>query len=174
MERRYLVATLAIIATFTVFSRGFRSLQHVSLLHAQQLGAIAGEKCNSDLSAFSQWAARARERLRPGRAEEAQMLAELNIPIVAMQARVAEQAARQSLAATRCAREMAMREAERARREAMRTRARMARGSSPISFAPGLPDNFGQRMQFQTAALADRLAARGVSLQLAADKFEEV
>ncbi len=58
MERRYLIATLAIIATFTVFSRGFRSLQHVSLLHAQQLGAIAGEKCNSDLSAFSQWAAK--------------------------------------------------------------------------------------------------------------------
>ena len=175
MERRYLVATLAIIATFTVFSRGFRSLQHVSLLHAQQLGAIAGEKCNSDLSAFSQWAARARERLRPARAEEAQMLAELNIPIAAVQARVAEQAVRQSMAATRCAREMAMREAERAQRDAMRSRAKMARGSSqPISFAPSLPDDFGQRMEFQTAVLADRLAARTVSLQLAADKFEEV
>ncbi len=103
------------------------------------------------------------------------MLAELNIPIAAVQARVAEQAARQSMAATRCAREMAMREAERAQREAMRSRAKMARGSSqPISFAPSLPDDFAQRMQFQTAALADRLAARTVSVQLAADKFEEV
>ena len=32
MERRYLVAALAITATFAVFSRGFRTLEHVSLL----------------------------------------------------------------------------------------------------------------------------------------------
>jgi len=39
MERRYLVAALVIIATFTGFSRGFQSLQHISFLHAEHLGA---------------------------------------------------------------------------------------------------------------------------------------
>ena len=79
------------------------------------------------------------------------------------------------MAMARCAREMAMREAERARRDALRSRARMARSSSePISFAPNVPDDFGRRMEFQTAALADRLAARTETLQLAADKLEEV
>ena len=33
MERRYLVAALAIIATFAVFSRGLRTLERVSLLY---------------------------------------------------------------------------------------------------------------------------------------------
>jgi hypothetical protein len=41
MERRYLVAALVIIATFTGFSRGFQSLQHISFLHAEHLGAMA-------------------------------------------------------------------------------------------------------------------------------------
>jgi hypothetical protein len=35
MERRYLVAALAIIATFAVFSHGFRTLERVSLLYSQ-------------------------------------------------------------------------------------------------------------------------------------------
>jgi len=44
MERRYLVAALVIIATFTGFSRGFQSLQHISFLHAEHLGAMAKAK----------------------------------------------------------------------------------------------------------------------------------
>ncbi len=60
------------------------------------------------------------DEFQPADPEEAQVLAELNLPLAAMQAKVAEQAAKQSQAAAEVARDTAMREAERARRDAMR------------------------------------------------------
>jgi hypothetical protein len=114
MERRYLVAALAIIAPFAVFSHGFRTLEHVSLLY----GHHAGAKCNADASAASRFIGKV--RLRPGYPEEAQLLAEMNLPIAKAQAKVAEEVARQNMAAARCARATALREAQRARREAER------------------------------------------------------
>jgi hypothetical protein len=82
-------------------------------------------------------------RLRPRYAEEARMLAEMNLPIAMAQAKVAEEVARQNMAVTRCARETALREAQRARREAeraqreaMRMRERMAHNNaSPMPTA---------------------------------------
>ena len=74
MERRYLVAALAIIATFAVFSHGFRTLEHVSLLYGQQVGADLKAKCNADASAASRFMGKVRTHLRPGYPEEAQML----------------------------------------------------------------------------------------------------
>ena len=137
MERRYLVATLAIIATFAVFSRGFRTLEHVSLLYGQHAGADLRAKCNADASAASRFMGKVRTHLRPGYPEEAQMLAEMNLPIAMAQAKVAEEVARQNMAAARCARETALREAQRARREAerpqreaMRMRERMAHSNA--------------------------------------------
>jgi hypothetical protein len=120
MERRYLVATLAIIATFAVFSHGLRTLEHVSLLYGQHVGADLKAKCNADASAASRFMGKVRTHLRPGYPEEAQMLAEMNLPIAMAQAKVAEEVARQNMAAARCARETALREAQRARREAER------------------------------------------------------
>ncbi|MGA3056111.1 MAG: hypothetical protein ABSD63_18025 [Candidatus Korobacteraceae bacterium] len=137
MERRYLVAALAIIATFAVFSHGFRTLEHVSLLYGQHVGADLQAKCDADASAASRFVGKVRTHLRPGYPEEAQMLAEMNLPIAMAQAKVAEEVARQNMAAARCARETALREAqrsrreaERAQREATRMRERMARSNA--------------------------------------------
>jgi len=166
MERRYLVATLAIVATFATFSSGFQSLKHISLLNGQHP------------SILSRLADKVRSQLHPAYPEEAQLLAEMNLPLAAAQAQAAEQAAKQSEAAAQCARERAMREAERARRDAMRMSAEIARETS-ISVAPvvinlkGL-DGLDQRMQARAAALAERVAARNVRLQLAAARVQAV
>jgi hypothetical protein len=166
MERRYLVATLAIVATFATFSSGFRSLQHLSLLNGQQP------------SVLSRLADKVKSQLHPAYPEEAQLLAEMNLPLAAAQARIAEQAAKQSQAAAQCARERAMRETERARRDAMRMSAEIARETN-ISVAPvvidlkGL-DGLDQRMQARAAALAERVATRNVRLQVAAARMQAV
>jgi hypothetical protein len=120
MERRYLVAALAIIATFAVFSHGFRTLEHVSLLYGHHAAADLTAKCNSEASAASRFIGKVRTHLRPGYPEEAQLLAEMNLPIAMAQAKVAEEVARQNIAAAQCARATALREAQRARREAER------------------------------------------------------
>jgi hypothetical protein len=145
MERRYLVATLAIIATFAMFSHGFRTLEQVSLLYGQHVRADVKAKCDADASAVSRFIGKV--RLRPGYPEEAQMLAEMNLPIALAQARVAErvaeEVARQNMAAARCARETALREAQRARRDAERAqrdatrmRERMAHNNANASSMP--------------------------------------
>jgi hypothetical protein len=79
-----------------------------------------------------------RTHLRPGYPEEAQLLAEMNLPIAMAQAKVAEEVARQNMAAARCARATAKREAERARREATRMRERMAHSN-----ASAMPNTWG-------------------------------
>ncbi len=137
MERTYLVAALAIIATFAVFSHGFRRLEQVSLLYGHHAGVGLTAKCNSGASAASRSMDKVRTHLRPGYPEEAQLLAEMNLPIAMAQAKVAEEVARQNMAAARCARETALREAQRARREperaqreATRMRERMAHANA--------------------------------------------
>ncbi len=171
MERRYLVAALAIIATFAVFSRGLRTLERVSLSYGQHVGA----KCNADAAAASRLIGKVRTHLRPGYPEEAQLLAEMNLPIVMARAQVAEQIARQHMAAAQCARAMALRQAERAQREATRMRERMARtdGSAsamPIAWRVNAVD-VDQRVQAETTALAERIAAQ--SVQKVADQMRE-
>ena len=136
MEGRYLVAALAIIATFAVFSRGFRTLERVSLSYGQHAGAELKAKCNADASAASRFMGKVRTHLRPGYPEEAQLLAEMNLPIAMSEAKVAEQVARQNMAAARGARETALREAERAQREAKRMRDRMAHPNAKASAMP--------------------------------------
>jgi hypothetical protein len=171
MERRYLVATLAIIATFAMFSRGLQSLQQLSLQRNGQ--AIAGPQCVPSI--VSHWIAKFKSQLHPAYPEEAQLLAEMNLPIEAAQARVAEEAVRRSQAAA----ETAMRQAERARRDAARMQEQMARAGKAIAVAPvtidvrGL-DNLDVRMQSRAAALAQRVAVRNVKMQIAAAKLQAV
>ena len=64
MERRYLVAAVAIIATFTVLTGGFQSLQRISLLRAEHLGVVAKAKCGAASAARA--AEKIQTRLRPG------------------------------------------------------------------------------------------------------------
>src|SRR5271165_2299768 len=173
MERRYLVATLAIIATFAVFSRGFQSLQQLSLRRGQHGQAIHGRQCDTLPSIVSRWIAKVKSELHPSCPEEAQLLAEMNLPVAAAQAKIAEQAVKQSQAAA----EAAMREAERARRDAMRMKEQTARTERNMAVAPvtidmsGL-DNLDMKMQVRVAALAERVPARNVRMQIAAGRWQ--
>jgi hypothetical protein len=178
MERRYLVAALAIVATFAVFSRGLRTLERVSLSYGRDVEANANAKCNADASAASRFIGKVRSHLRPGYPEEAQLLAEMNLPIVMAQAKVAEQVARQNIAAAQCARATALREAERAQRKATRMREKMARTSAnasamPIAWEVNAALGVNQRVQARTIALAERIAAQNMSLQMAAERMRE-
>jgi hypothetical protein len=171
MERIYLVASLAIIVTFATLSSAFKSLQQLS----QQRGQHP--------SALSRWVAELKTELHPADAEEAQMLAEMNLPLAATQARLAEQAMQQSLAAAQCARETALREAERARRDAERARqdatrmhrqiAREARiAASPVSFDFRGFDGLDRRIQVKTAAIAQQIAVQNARMQVAAARLQ--
>jgi len=110
--------------------------------------------------------------------EEAQLLAELNLPLAAMQAKAAEQAAKQAQAAAEFARETARREAERARRDAVRMSEEMAREKNlaipPVTIDLQGLDGLDQRIQIKTAAIAQRIAARSVRMQMAAAKMQAV
>jgi len=175
MERRYLVAALAIVATFAVFSHGLQTLERVSLLYGQRAEAKLQAKCHAEDSAVSRFMGKV--HLRPGYAEEAQMLAEMNLPVVMAQAKVAEQMAQQNMAAAQCARARALREAERAQREATRMRERMSRteaSAMPIAWDVNMAADVNQRVQARTAALAERIAAQTARLQMAADQVREV
>lgn len=166
MERRYLVAILAIIATFATFSRGFQSLQQISLLRGQHP------------STLSRWAAKLKTHLHPAYPEEAQLLAEMNLPLAAAQAKVAEQALRQSQEAVQRARETAKRDVERARRDTIKMREEITRekniATAPVAIDWKGLDRVDQRMQVEAAALAERVIARNVRLQMSAAKLQAI
>ncbi len=188
MERRYLVAALAIIATFAVSTRGFHSLEQLSMKHARYFGAIqraelmarteAVAKAQCGANAAARAAAKVRTHLRPRYPEEAQLLAEMNVPIASAEMRVAEQMVRQNLIATQCARAAAQREAERAHRQAQRMRQNMAHAMvkglpNTISLQVTLPSDFEQRIEEKAAVMAAHIAAQNVKVQMAANKFQE-
>lgn len=178
MERRYLVAALAMIATFAGFSRGFHSLQQFSQPRSQHGQVMAGPQCGSVPAIVSRWFAKLRDEFQPANPEEAQLLAELNLPLAAMQAKVAEQAAKQAQAAAEVASENAMREAERARRAAMKMHEQIARDNNwanmPVAIDIRGVDGLDRRIQIKTAELAEHMAARNVRMQVAAAKLAAV
>ena len=118
MERRYLVAALAIVATFTGFSHGFRSLQRMSFEHSDRDRAISAARClaNSAVQKVAQMRAHLRHDYSP---EQAQLLAEMNLPLDGVQSTIAEQMARQDADFARCARQRALEQAERMQRQAV-------------------------------------------------------
>ena len=182
MERKSLVAALAMIATFAVFSLGLRSLVNVS-----RLEAMGHAKCSAGASAATYWMGKVRTRLRTAYPEEAQMLAEMNVPIAMAQAQVAgqmaeqqaqaaRQMAEQNVAAARCARATALREAERARRDAMRMSRKMARDTANGSLDPisiRIDGEFDPPMPPSTAALVERVTDQNVRIQLATQRLKE-
>jgi N-methylhydantoinase A/oxoprolinase/acetone carboxylase beta subunit len=176
MERRYLVAALAIIATFAVFSRGFHALQEMSFDHSDKnFRTMAAAKC---------WASSAALNIAKVRAhfhhdyppEQAQMVAEMNLP--GMESTIAEQMSRQDAAISRCAREKALQQAERARRDVMRVQEDYMRAyaprvpsTPPTPMAFSMPSDLQQRLEAKTMA---RVAESQVQLQMAAEKLANI
>ena len=148
MERRYLVAALAIIATFVGVSHGLRLLQCLAVKHYAHQSTIARLKVHSDFA--SRTAAKIRTHLRPGYPEEAQLLAEMNVPIASLEGRMARQLTERNIAAAQCAQATALRQAERARQDAMRMRDKMLRAypnamPAPISLEVHVSDEVNRR-----------------------------
>jgi hypothetical protein len=176
MERRYLVAALAIIATFAVFSRGFHELQEMSFEHSDKnLKTMAAAKCWASSAALTVAKVRAHFH-HDYPPEQAQMVAEMNLP--GMESTIAEQMSRQDAAISRCAREKALQQAERARRDAMRVQEDYMRAyaphmpSSPVMpMAFSMPADLQQRLEAKTMA---RVAESRVQLQMAADKLANI
>jgi hypothetical protein len=175
MERRYLVAALAIVATFVGVSHGLRSLQCLALKHYAHHSAMARLKGDSDFA--SRTAAKIRTHLRPGYPEEAQLLAEMNVPIAGLEAQVARQLTERNMAAAQCAQATAMRQAERARQDAMRMRDQMLRAypnamPGPISLEVHVPDEVNRRLAMNMATMASHLAEQQMRLQINVDKLQ--
>jgi len=118
MERGYLIAALAMIATFTAMSHGARSLAHVWRASTRHYVWIVKPEC--DRGATASQGENMQTRLRPNYAEEAELLAQLDLPVAEMQSQVAAQMARHNAEIARCAGARAMQEAMRARQQAMR------------------------------------------------------
>jgi hypothetical protein len=139
MERRYLAATLALVATFAIFSREFRSgpLAKLPRTRAELQADVAcakhyvAEQLMAKLQPFV-------DRAAP---EQAQMVAELNLPeIVRVQQRdaqaqavLAQQAAQHQCAAAMRAQRTALRAQEAAQQRAFEIRIRAAEQGQRIS-----------------------------------------
>jgi hypothetical protein len=115
MERRYLVATLALVATFAIFSREFRAGYMAKLPRT-------GAELRADLSCAKhyvadQLVAKVRPFVDRGIPEEQQMVAELNLPVLVRankkvaetQALVAQQVAERSCEAAQREQDRALR-----------------------------------------------------------------
>ena len=165
MERRYLVAALAMITAFAATSHGFRALQQLSVMHVRHSGAMAHSM--HEPSCASRALAKIRTHLRPRYPEEAQLLAEMNVPLASMQTTIEEQMVRQNSAIAQCARAQAMRDSERARHEVMQAQQRLA-SIGPMALEVNLPADLDQR---KNAALASSMAANTLKLQVLADKL---
>lgn len=166
MERGYLIATLALTITFAGLSRGFRSLEQFTFLHFQHFQSLAKSKCPARAAA-AQIAAKVRRQIHPRNVEEAQLIAE-SMPIASVRAGLTEQDA----VISRCAREKALREAERATRELQRSvQAAQRIYLEPIRVQAYLPD-FNERMQEQAARMAARMAASNATMQMAATRMK--
>ena len=173
MERRYLVAAIALIATFAITSRGFRALERVSLVRSAHAQTLAAQQCPSSMAARA--LAKIHTHLRPRIPEEAQLLAEMNAPLANMQSTISEQMSRQNQAIEQAARERAMRDAERAYRDAMRLQQQLTHSVSYISVPPPpiapLPPHVDARIQARTPPHAARLAANNIKLQIDAGRY---
>ncbi len=179
MDRRYLIATLAIVATFAVVSHELRD-GRVTVL-ASQMGLLTGG-CGSSSSAPERIVSDMTARLRPAPAEEAAMLAEMNLPMIRAQAQAAALASSQAVAEAKCARETAIREAEQARSEARRAREDARRMAVPVPVSDMRPIVFqldelpqiDQRIRIQTEVLQRRINEQTVKLQLASDRLDRI
>ncbi len=142
MERRYLAATLALVATFAIFSREFRS-GHLANLPSSRTELISELKCARQY-VTDQLLAKARPFIQRGVPEEAQMVAELNLPVLAgvhervaaVEARVVERATEKQCDAAIRAQEQALRAQEagfRAQERGLRAAERVQERAAELS-----------------------------------------
>ena len=176
MERGYLIAVLAIVATFTGISHGFRSVENWSLAHLKHSSPMGKAECPT--KAAAQAVAKLRTHLRPHYAEEAQLLAEMNVPMADAQSAIAEEMSRQAeaMSVVSCARARAMQDAARAHRDMLRMQRDVGRIHTavridPMSLHIELPADFEQQIA-NTSAAAAKIAARQVQLRIAIDRAE--
>jgi len=169
MERRYLVAALAIIATFVGMTHGIHALQRLSNDHSGNFEAVAMARCwaNSAVQHVAKVRSHFRHDYSP---EQAQMVAEMNLS--AMQSSIAEQMARQDVAVSRCAREKALRAAEHARRDAIRAQQESVHAFAfatpdPQALVVNLPSDLNQRIQAE-------VARNQMKTQMAQEKLAEI
>ena len=169
MERRYLVAALAIIATFVGMTHGIHALQRMSEDHSGNFEAVAAARCWANSAA--QQVAKVRSHFRRDRSpQQAQVVAEMNLP--GLESSIAEQMARQDLDASRCAREKAMREAERLRHDAIRMQQESMHALAlprpdPQAFVVNIPSDLSARIQAE-------LAKNQVKLQIAQERLADI
>lgn len=86
MERRYLTATVAMVVAFVFASHAFRS-ENVSLLLHPRTALVAELKCATK-TISNKLASKMPSVLRAGDPEEAQLLAEMNLPATVAQAKI--------------------------------------------------------------------------------------
>ncbi len=170
MERGYLAGLLLVLAVFTGMSHGFRSLEQWSSKHIGRVAMMAMNGCRTHSA--KRGVAKLEMQLSPRCAEQARLLAELNLPSI-IQSNATE-IARERIDGMSCARARAMQEAERARRDMLRAqRDLMQIRVEPMSVKVDLPPDFEQRIQQSTQA-AMQLAKQQVQLQIDANRMNAI
>jgi hypothetical protein len=195
MERKYLAATLAMAATFMVFSQAFSSGFSGRLLRQPRATLLAELKC-ATRALSTRLLDKISPALRPDSPEEAQLLAELNLPALVGQVRQAElpqiapvapappvepiAAITSDCPEARRARERAAREADRAQREMERVQRQMERQQQRLektqakwqlhagNIQVSLPENFDQQLQINVMSMQRHIAEQTMQTQIAA------
>ena len=137
MDRRYLAATLALAATFAIFSREFRS-GHLAKFPTSRAQLQADVACVKDYVA-ERMMAKLGPYLDRNAPEQAQMVAELNLPDLV---RVEQKAADAQTLATEESAHQKCEVTLRAQREAMHAQKAGCRGNIPVGFRECLVDVF--------------------------------
>ena len=179
MERRYLVATLALVATFAIFSREFHS-GHLANLPCSQAELRADLACAKQYLA-EQFDARVRPFVARGIPEEQQMVAELNLPALAaanerlaeVQAKIAERVAEKQCDAAARAQDNALRAQERSLRDMERIQERAAEvGARTQERAMAMNERTTMRAQEISARAMERAQRSLEKSRWKMDKFQ--
>ncbi|HTV65486.1 MAG TPA: hypothetical protein VMD98_07780 [Bryocella sp.] len=166
MERGYLVAVLAVVATFTGLSHSFRSLDHWWMARIQHESAVPSDHCPTTVAARA--LARIEAHLRPHYAPQQQLLAELNAPSAGVPGAGFEDFSRQE--AVRCARLRAMQDMERARQDMLHMQRDMVRAGQnvridPLSLQIDLPADLEKQIE-QSTKMAAQIAGSQIKVQV--------
>jgi hypothetical protein len=168
MERRYLIATLALVATFSIFSRGFQS-GHLANFSCPRATLKAEIACAKHYVA-DHLVAKFRPFVDRGIPEEQQMVAELNLPVLAaanekaaeVQAEVAQFTAEKNCDAAVRAQDRALRAQEagfRAQERNLRAAERAQERAMEVSVRAS---ERAQEMNERTALRAQEVSARAM------------
>jgi len=165
MERRYFIATLALVATFAIFSQGFQS-GHMADLACPRAALKAEIACAKRYLA-DRLVAKVRPFVDRGVPEEQQMVAELNLPVLAAaneriaetQAQVAQLTAEKNCEAAMRAQEQAMR----AQEVGFRAQERNLRAAERVAEINVMMQERTQDMNLRAAQRAQEVSARAMA-----------